>query len=80
MKNADQVSVASPAKAGDAESLDSLSRKVHNQPMPKPAPTDLVSPQWKRNPAALWLYIAAGVGMILWSGARVTLERIGLRR
>ena len=48
--------------------------------MPEPAPTELVPPQWKRNPAALWVYIAAGVGMILLSGGRIVLERIGLRR
>ena len=48
--------------------------------MPKPAPTDLVPPQWKRNPVALWVYIAAGVGMILLSGGRIVLERVGLRR
>jgi hypothetical protein len=48
--------------------------------MSKPAPTDLVPPQWKRNPVALWVYIAAGVGMILLSGGRIVLERIGLRR
>ena len=48
--------------------------------MPKPAPSELAPPQWKRNPAALWVYIAAGVGMILLSGARIVLERIGLLR
>ena len=48
--------------------------------MQKPAPTDLVPPQWKRNPVGLWVYIAAGVGMILLSGGRIVLERIGLRR
>ena len=48
--------------------------------MSKPAPTDPVPPQWKRNPVALWVYIAAGVGMILLSGARIVLERVGLRR
>ncbi len=48
--------------------------------MSKPAPTDLVPPQWKRNPIGLWVYIAAGVVMILWSGARIVLERIGLGR
>lgn len=48
--------------------------------MPKPSPTELAPPQWKRNPVALWFYIAAGVGMILLSGARIVLDRIGLRR
>ena len=57
-----------------------LPKKRKTQLMPKPAPTELVPPQWKRNPAALWVYIAAGVGMILLSGGRIVLERIGLRR
>lgn len=57
-----------------------LPKKRKTQPMPEPAPTELVPPQWKRNPAALWVYIAAGVGMILLSGGRIVLERIGLRR
>jgi hypothetical protein len=48
--------------------------------MAKPAPTDLVPPQWKRNPPALWFYIAAGAGLIILSGARIALERIGVRR
>jgi hypothetical protein len=60
--------------------LDTLAQKAQNPRMPKPAPTELVPPQWKRNPAAWWVYIAAGVGMILLSGGRIVLERIGLRR
>ncbi len=64
----------------EGKSLDTLPRKVQKAPMPKPAPTDLVPPQWKRNPPALWVYIAAGVGLILLSGARIALERIGVRR
>lgn len=46
----------------------------------KPATGDLVAPRWRRNPPALWIYIAAGVGLILLSGARIALERIGVRR
>lgn len=48
--------------------------------MNTPAPNDSVRPQWKRNPPALWVYIAAGVGLILLSGLRIVLERVGVRR
>ncbi len=69
-----------PFQGGEKHALDIGPHKHHNSAMSKPAPTDLVPPQWKRNPIGLWVYIAAGMGMILWSGGRIVLERIGLLR
>ena len=60
--------------------LDTRPGKAQNRRMRRPAPSELAPPQWKRNPVALWVYIAAGVGMILLSGGRIVLERIGLLR
>lgn len=60
--------------------LDSRPPLALQRAMAKPAPTELVPPQWKRNPFALWVYIAAGVVMILLSGARIVLDRVGVRR